>query len=530
MTDHSTPPLLRPSTGRALLILLLALGGLLRLLDLTDAPLDFHPTRQLRNSIIARAIYYDLLPAERADPATRALADSIGRVPARYEPPVIETLVAVTYLAAGGENIAIPRLYGTIFWLLAGLCLYDLARRITGSPIAGLLSLVYFLILPFAVQASRSFQPDPLMTASAFIGIYFLYRWSESQITNYQSPITNSSWRYALLASAFIGFAVFVKIFIGFIAGGAAVAIVLFTLKGKFWRSPQMWMMAAIMVIPAFLFYFTGDRGNSTEYITNWSLDMLKLITSTDFYSRWLSFLGSLFGLTILFLSLAGTLLAAPRARALLIGLWAGYLLYGLFVPFQMYTHSYYHLQLTPIIALGLAPLAEAVIAKATAGRVDAAGGRVGTEGVVSRPGIASRLVWQAALVALTVAVVGYHSWVARSVLIAEDFRAEPAYWQTVGEAIPANANVIALTQDYGYRLMYYGWRRVDLWPLASGLAEIRGNSINAEKTFAEFAADKDYFLVTSFNQLDKQPDLKKILDSYPIAAQGDGFVLYDLR
>ena len=77
---------------------------------------------------------------------------------------------------------------------------------------------------------------------------------------------------------------------------------------------------------------------------------------------------------------------------------------------------------------------------------------------------------------------------------------------------------------------MYYGWRRVDLWPLASGLAEVRGNTINAEKTFAEMAADKDYFLVTAFNQLDKQPDLKKILDGYPIAAQGDGFVLYDLR
>ena len=506
MTDYSTPPLLRPSTGRALLILLLALGGLLRLLDLTDPPLDFHPTRQLRNSIIARGIYYDLLP--NADPATRALADSIARVPARYEPPIAETLAAVTYLAAGGENVAIPRLYGTIFWLLAGLCLYDLARRITDSPIAGLLSLAYFLILPFAVQASRSFQPDPLMTASAFIGIYFLYRWSESQITNPKLPITNSSWRYALLASIFISFAVFVKIFIGFIAGGAAVAIVLFTLKGKFWRSPQVWTMAAIMIVPAFLFYFVGDRGNSTEYITNWSLDMLKLITSTDFYSRWLSFLGSLFGLTILFLSLAGTLLAAPRGRALLIGLWAGYLLYGLSVPFQMYTHSYYHLQLTPIIALGLAPLAETVAAR------------------TSR----EKRIWQAALVALTVAVVGYHSWVARSVLIAEDFRAEPAYWQTVGEAIPANAKVIALTQDYGYRLMYYGWRRVDLWPLASGLAEIRGNTINAGKTFAEFAADKDYFLVTSFNQLDKQPDLKKILDGYPIAAQGDGFVLYDLR
>jgi hypothetical protein len=234
---------------------------------------------------------------------------------------------------------------------------------------------------------------------------------------------------------------------------------------------------------------------------------MLKLITSTDFYSRWLSFLGSLFGLTILFLSLAGTLLAAPRGRALLIGLWIGYLLYGLLLPFQMYTHSYYHIQLTPIIALGLAPLAKAVASRMTR----------------------EKRIWQAALVALTVAVVGYHSWVARSTLIAEDFRAEPAYWQMVGETIPADAKVIALTQDYGYRLMYYGWRRVDTWPLASGLAEVRGNTINAEKTFAEFAADKDYFLVTSFNQLDKQPDLKKILEQFPIAAQGEGFVLYDL-
>ena len=31
------------------LIILLALGGLLRLLDITDPPLDFHPSRQLRN-------------------------------------------------------------------------------------------------------------------------------------------------------------------------------------------------------------------------------------------------------------------------------------------------------------------------------------------------------------------------------------------------------------------------------------------------------------------------------------------------
>jgi len=500
-----TPPLIRPRIGLALLILLLALGGLLRLLDLTDPPLDFHPTRQLRNAIIARGIYYDLLP--NADPTQRALADSIARAPARYEPPITETLAAVTYRLAGGENLAIPRIYSTLFWLLAGLCLYNLARRITNSSVAALLSLAYYLILPFAVQASRSFQPDPLMTASAFIGIYFLYRWSESLTPQLASP-NSKSWKFALLASIFIGFATLVKIFIGFIVGGAAIALVLFTLKWKFWRSPQVWTMLAIMVLPAFLYYFVGNPGSSSEYITHWSVDMLKLITSTDFYSKWLAFLGSLFGQTFIFLSLAGTLLAPSRGRALLIGLWAGYLLYGLSVPFQMYTHSYYHIQLTPIIALGLSPLVE----------------------IVARRGREEKRAWQIALTMLVVLVIGFESWVSRSVLVAEDFRSEPAYWQTVGDAIPENASVIALTQDYGYRVMYFGWRKVSLWPLASGLAELRGNSIDAEKSFAELAAGKDYFLVTAFNQLNQQPDLKKILSGYPIAAQGDGYVLYDLR
>jgi 4-amino-4-deoxy-L-arabinose transferase-like glycosyltransferase len=490
----TTPKLIN---WRALLVLLLALGGLLRLIDLTDPPLDFHPTRQLRNSIIARGIYYDLLP--NADPSTRALADTIARAPARYEPPVSESLMALTYLVAGGESIAIPRIYGTIFWLLAGFCLFDLARRIAGSPAAGLVSLAYFLILPFAVQASRSFQPDPLMTTFAFIGIYFLYRWSESE---------GASWKFAILAAVFIGFAAFIKIFIGFIIGGAAVALVLFTLKGRFWRSPQVWVMAVIMVLPALLFYFIGDRGNSTEYITNWSLDMLKLITSTDFYTKWLAFLGSLFGQTFIFLSLAGSLLAAPRGRALMIGLWAGYLFYGLSVPFQMYTHSYYHVQLTPIISLGLAPIAALILRRASE----------------------EKPAWQAGLIVLVVAIAGYQSWVARSVLMSEDFRAEPAYWQSVGEVIPVNAKVIALTQDFGYRLMYYGWRHVDLWPLASGLAQVRGNQINAAKIFAETALDKDYFLVTAFNQLEKQPDLAKILAGYPIASQGEGYILYDLK
>ena len=53
---------------RLTLSLLLLLGLGIRLYDLTDAPLDFHPTRQLRGALIAPGIYYRWLP--HADPGS----------------------------------------------------------------------------------------------------------------------------------------------------------------------------------------------------------------------------------------------------------------------------------------------------------------------------------------------------------------------------------------------------------------------------------------------------------------------------
>ena len=93
---------------RIVLLLLLAFGLGIRLVDLKDPPLDFHPTRQLRAAIIARGMYYEMSPA--ADPTLRAeAADSLTRMET-YEPPIFERLVALTYLAAGGELPSEPPL------------------------------------------------------------------------------------------------------------------------------------------------------------------------------------------------------------------------------------------------------------------------------------------------------------------------------------------------------------------------------------------------------------------------------------
>lgn len=501
-----TSPLPRPANWFLLFILLLSLGGLLRLIDITDEPLDFQPSRQLRNSLVAREIYYSVLPSatDEQRQLSKSFADSVGK----YEPPVIESIVAYSYFLTGGENIAVARVWVTLFWLMAGIALFDLMKRAV-SPWSALIALSFYLVLPFSVQASRSFQPDPLMTSAFVIGIYFLYRWSEES-----SPLLAGeglgvrSWKFALLAAIFLGLATFVKIVIAFFVATSAIALVLFTLGKDFYKSKQVWSMAVIMILPALLYYVLLNQGRSTEYFFSWTVALINLITSTDFYTKWLAFLGTLFGQTILFLSIAGALIAPSRMRWLLISLWIGYLLYGLTLPFQMYTHSYYHIQLIPLIALGLAVVIDPLVETVTK----------------------QNRVRSVSFIALIVAIIGYQSYVARSVLIAESFRHEPAYWNSVGEAIPSDAKVIALTQDYGYRLMLYSWRKVDLWPLATELSETRNPDKNNAAKFDELTAGMDYFLVTAFGQLEKQPELKKILDSYPIAIEGEGFVLYDLR
>jgi hypothetical protein len=216
-------------------------------------------------------------------------------------------------------------------------------------------------------------------------------------------------------------------------------------------------------------------------------------------------------GLGAILLALVGVVIAPTRDRWLLAGLWGGYLVYGLFLPYQMYTHNYYHLQLVPIVGLSLAGVGQALYAQ-----------------VASQPRL-----WRILLVGVLLVGVVYPSWVSIAEFNREDYRNEPTYWQEIASYLPTDGKIIALTQDYGYRLMYYGWRKVILYPNRGerNLAELRGVSKEFEADFARRIEGKSYFLVTAFGQFNDQPDLKQILyERYPITAQGDGYLIFDLE
>jgi hypothetical protein len=485
---------------------LLGLGGFIRLIDLTDPPIDFHPSRQLRNAVIARGIYYQILP--NADPELRQQAITLANAAGRYEPPVLEAIVGWTYRIIGGEYLWVSRIYSTLFWLVGGLALFFLARRMTTAG-GALVALSYYLFLPFSVQASRSFQPDPQMVMWFLLSVYCLYRWSDAR-----------EWKWAILASITGGVAVLVKIVAVYLVGGAGVAIVLSTLaaqgdkRGLIRRvlsSWQVWVMVLLMVIPPAAYYLAGRPEGASGYFSQWIGPLAHLILSPSFYVRWISFLHTWLDLTVILLGLVGVLLSIPRNRILLLGLWIGYGIYGLTMPYQMYTHNYYHIQLIPIVALSIAPVAHALVERLAQ----------------------QAKLWQWAFIGLFMMAIGYSSWVARSVLMAEDFRSEPAYWHEMSKALPVDGKIIALTNDYGLCLLYYGWRNVGLWP-SSGeqdLSELRGSGKDFQQQFANRTAQYDYFLVTALGQLDKQPELSEMLSThYPLVVKGDGYLVFDLR
>lgn len=491
--------------GLISLLVLFALGLGLRLYDLTDPPIDFHPTRQLRSAIIARGMYYQILPD--VDPEVRQRAIAFWNSTGQYEPSILEFLVARIYRVMEEEQPWVARIINSLFWIIAGIALYDLVRRATSSG-AALISLAYFLILPFAVQASRSFQPDPGMVMWMVLSAYSFYRWSEKP-----------GWKWAIFAGFFGGIAVLTKFVAAYILGVTAVVMVIYTLgspfRARFWRNPQLWTMAILMISPALLFYL-GRQGRASEYFQDWTISLSHLLVEAQFYVRWLNLVQNLMGLTALLLSLVGVVIAVPRFRTLLIGLWVGYGVYGLFLPYQMYTHSYYHLQLVPIIALSLAPVADLILQK------------------VRR----EKVAWQALLVVVLVTGLVFSAWVSITNLKSADYRSEPEHWQQIAALLPGDGGIIALTQEYGYPLVYYGWRKVALWPNRGerNLSSLRDtNAEKAQQAFADFFAKRtegrSYFLITAFNQLNDQPDLKQFLqDNYPVLAEGNGYLIYDLR
>lgn len=488
-----------------ILVVMLGAGLGLRLLKLTNPPLDFHADRQLSSAIVARGMYYQMLP--NIDPAQKQMAISLWKSQDVYEPPILERIVALTYYVVGSEQLWIARIYSSIFWIIGGLALYGLAKRMT-SVGGGLAALAFYLFVPLGVYASRAFQPNSFMVMWILLALYALFRWSKDR-----------TWKWTLLTGLLAGMAVLVKVFAAVMLAPALVAVVLSTIGLRnVVRNRQIWSMAGISIAIPAAYYLIGIGANSAGFINFWVLSYTNMLFQPRFYFAWLAMAGSLVGISTIFFSLAGLTLISGTGRALALGLWLGYGLFGLLVPVQISTHDYYSLSLIPIVGLSLAAIFTLVIEKV----------------------VKQSRYWQGFAILVAILAIAISAWLARNGIVVQDYAPEAKGWAVMGADLPRDGRIIALTHEYGTRLSYFGFIQVGLWPYVADFGVLaqrnggQGNGQPASDAFDQYFHSKTegykYFLVTLFNELDAQPLLKsKLYDTYPIFQQGDGYILFDL-
>jgi hypothetical protein len=484
------------------LVLIFAAALAIRLYDLTDLPLDFHPTRQLVSIIKTRGLYYyNTPPADRSSWELKT-ARRFGKLKADVEPVVFEQLVAFTYRFTG-EQLWVARLYSSLFWLIGGIFLFLLAREFVSFD-GAFLSTVYYLIFPYAILGSRSFQPDPLMIMLVLAFWWLFARW-----------VRLPWWSHAILAGLVGGFALFVKFSAAFFVIGGALGLVLarFTLRDLL-RNVQVWVIALLGALPAsiYLVYGIFVRGDLASQFKGRFIPAL--LVSPYNYLQWETKASMAAGGIFITLGLLAFFLVKDRLlRTFLYGLWGAYVLYGLIFNYHIATHDYYHLPLIPILALALAPLGEWFFARLT----EATPGR-----------------WARGALAL-ILTFGLFSvlWDVRNQMKAVDYRPEAAMWAEIGQHFRPDARVIGLMQDYGSRLEYWGWRRFSTWPYVgdAGYANIRAGVFTFDDLFNYYSSKMSYFLVTDFEEFDKQVQLKeRLFNSYPVYLEGDGYLIFDLK
>jgi hypothetical protein len=277
-------------------------------------------------------------------------------------------------------------------------------------------------------------------------------------------------------------------------------------------RDRWVWAAALLsLILPAI--YYLGYLGSaSAGWFSGWGLSFTRMLVTPRFYISWLKYLDFLVDLTMAGLALLGLVfIPKTKDRWLLVGLWAGYVLFGLSFPYPIQTHEYYSIMLIPVIGMSLAGL-----------------GKVVFEALEKLPRL-----WQWAAVPVMLLAVAYPSWLTYTGFIGVNYANEPPAWQKMGVELPPG-KYVGLTHDYGMRIAYYGWRLVRFWPGTDDFAMLaqrdKGYAENFEKLFAQKTAGMDYFLVTLKGELNAQLALKTRLYENYSHTEGNGYILFDLR
>lgn len=533
----------KPVCRIVIIVLLFAAAFGVRLYHITKPPMDFASIRQYQNAHIIRGLYYETndLISESRKRIAKLNMERMGLV---MEPRLIENASVLGYRIIGAEHLWVPRVLSVLFWIVGGIFLYLIARMFF-SPAVSLLTCFFFLFLPYGILASRGIQPDALMVMMMLFSVHWVLKYD------------NDPARMNLFVAAGVAaFAVLIKPYCVFMIFGVFFSLAV--IRAGFWKAAfnrNSIIFTCILIAPAIVYYsyrlfanvgFLGvhARGSFLPH----------LLIYPPFWRGWLQMIVDVIGYVALFLAMAGLFKAGKgRPRALLAGLWIGYVFLGLSATYQIHTHSYYSMPLIPIVALSMAPVADMVVKRynfMVPGRKNIMVIAVVLSMTVLAFGLGMNRVQ------LRNAAAGHKEELKQlftfigvnpqiSHFLKDDFDEKVRVAKEIGDIVGHSTNNVLLTPDFGRIIAYHGELSGLPWPTSKALygRRMRGTDVpNIEKDFtAQYIKllyqgkfieyTPDFFIITAFDEFEKQTSLKKILyENYPLLAQNDNYLIFDLR
>lgn len=512
-----------------------------RLYNIDSAKLYFYPTRQYESFCIARHFYLE--SADSAPDWQGRIARINKNASEGKQPPVTEYLVSLLYRIAGRETHWAPSLISSAFWLIGGVFVFLIAQKYT-TVVAAAIATAFYLLCPFGIVISRSFQPEPLMTMMFAAGIYTILNYYENQ-----SP------KRLLIMAVVSGLAILAKVNIifpiwtAFITGGISKKGLRRTVFSK-----QHLGFTTIAIIPGFIYYSYLALFTDKLQMVAESVYAPQLLWDSFFWTGWLNQIASVVGFIPLATAVLGILLIRDKTvRSILIGLTVGYLVYALIFAYTTATHDYYQVQVLPIVALAMAPAIAFFLNHLQHKNTP-----------LHRPAIMTALL-------LPIVIFGLLASIKTGAFRSENgdikpylasaykcFGLRPDYLsqysddysdfietaEKIGKAINHSDKTITLG-GLALPLWYYGryaghrWPLHSHWPFPNAIGSIgtgakwrkyRGLSAEEllQKHFSVFSPE--YFIVTNLEELQKQKTLKDFLyGKFPILVRENKYLIFDL-
>jgi hypothetical protein len=212
----------------------------------------------------------------------------------------------------------------------------------------------------------------------------------------------------------------------------------------------------------------------------------------------------------------------------LLLGLWGGYLLFGLTFTYHIHTHDYYSLQLVPVVALSLAPAAAAAMK------------RLGQTGLRSLGGALIVAVSVSAFVLAAAEQRQAISEIAGQERTASEYAHWVAIYEEIGQVVNHSHRTLIFFSgeddyDYGYPLMYHGRLSGKNWPYPYELES--GRRLSPEQRIKTLYPKRppEYFIISrnwwakEWRNLEGYKNLERLLKGFP-KTRGEHYIVFDLR